>query len=212
ELRFADLPVRPDLAVISPNDPAAMVAYVRECHALGIPYLYDPSQQVVRVEGDVLREGIAGCELLVVNDYELGMIERKTGWTQAQVLGQAATLVVTRGEAGATIYANGTEASIPVVPPERLLDPTGVGDAFRGGLLTGLSRGWSWELAGRVGALAATYCLEQVGTQNHSYSRAEFVQRFRQHFHDGGALDALLVADSGAQSPASEGAGQPHAG
>ena len=191
ELRFADLPARPDLAVISPNDPAAMVAYVRECHALGIPYLYDPSQQVVRVDGNLLADGIADCKILVVNEYEFGIIEKKTKLNLADVLAQVEVLVITRGESGATLYTNSEEVNVPVVPAGRIADPTGVGDAFRGGLLTGVSRGWDWELCGEMGALAATYCLEHVGTQNHTYTTAEFVARFRQHFDDRGRLDAL---------------------
>jgi adenosine kinase len=79
------------------------------------------------------------------------------------------------------------------VPERKIVDPTGVGDAFRGGLLRGIMAGWPWELCAQVGALAATYCLEQTGPQNHKFTRAEFVERFRQHFNDGGRLDELLT-------------------
>jgi len=101
-------------------------------------------------------------------------------------------LVVTRGEHGASIYTDGEEHLIPIYPTDEIIDPTGVGDAFRGGFLTSYSRGWDWELCGRVGALAASYCLEHKGPQSHSYTREEFIKRFRMHFKDEGRLDSLL--------------------
>jgi adenosine kinase len=193
QLSFHALPApRPDLAVISPNDPAAMQQYIRECRELGIPYLYDPSQQLVRMAGPELREGIEGAFALFVNDYESGLVEKMTGLDVAGILKYVRLLVITRGEQGSTIYADGQEYHVPVVPPTRIVDPTGVGDAFRGGFLAGFSRGWDWQLCGQMGALAATYCLEQKGTQAHEYTPAEFVARFRLHFDDQGRLDALL--------------------
>jgi adenosine kinase len=183
---------RPDLVMISPNDPKAMVRYVEECEQLGIPYLYDPSQQIPRLDGGDLRAGVEAALALFVNDYEMGMIEKRTGMTLADVLDQTHFTVITRGEYGATIYAEGEQTSIPAVAPKNIVDPTGVGDAFRGGFLKGFSQGWDWETCGRLGALAAAYCLEQEGPQGHAYTRAEFVARYRRHFDDGGKLDELL--------------------
>jgi adenosine kinase len=193
ELSFHILPApRPDLVVISPNDPAAMEQYIGECQELGIPYLYDPSQQLVRMAGPELKQGIEGAFALFVNDYESGLVEKMTGLTVDDICQRVRLLVVTRGEHGSTIYADGREIAVPVVPPERIVDPTGVGDAFRGGFLAGFSRGWDWETCGRMGALAATYCLEQAGTQSHAYTPAEFVVRYRQNFDDQGVLDGLV--------------------
>ncbi len=192
ELSFRELETLPDLAVISPNDPAAMTAYAAECRDLGIPYLYDPSQQVLRLNGDEIRRDMAGAQFLFVNDYEYGLIEKKTGLDLESILTLVHVLVITRGEHGTDIYTDGTRTHVPVYPPERILDPTGVGDAFRGGFLAGWVRGFPLELCGKMGALAATYCLEQTGTQNHVYTRQEFVRRFRETFDDGGQLDALL--------------------
>ncbi|GAB4535293.1 MAG: carbohydrate kinase family protein [Anaerolineales bacterium] len=191
ELSFKGIE-KPDLVVISPNDPAAMKSYAAECRELDIPYLYDPSQQVLRLSGDELTRDMQGAHFLFVNDYEYGLIEKKTGLDLAGILDMVQVLVVTRGEKGASIYTDGQEIQVPVYPPERVLDPTGVGDAFRGGFLAGWQRGFDWQLCAQMGALAATYCLEQTGTQNHTYTRSEFVQRFRQVFDDGGKLDALL--------------------
>jgi adenosine kinase len=190
---LADLGYRPDLVVISPTAPDAMRKFVQESKALAVRYVYDPSQQLARVSAEEVSEGVDGAWLLIVNDYEFSLIEKLTGWNETEVLRRVGVLAITRGADGATIYADGQRVDIPVVPPEHIADPTGVGDAFRGGLLRGIMAGWPWKLCGQVGALAATYCLEQCGTQTHSYTRAEFVARFRRHFDDGGRLDELLA-------------------
>jgi len=182
----------PDLVVVSPNDPLAMRNFPAEARALGIPYLYDPSQQVLRLEGPELARDMEGAYFLFVNDYEFDLISKKTGLDLERLLKHVSVLVITRGADGSSVYTGGKEYNIPVIPPARILDPTGVGDAYRGGFLTGYARGWDWELCGQVGALAATYCLEQKGTQNHTYTRKEFVTRFRKHFDDRGKLGELL--------------------
>ncbi len=181
---------RPDLVTISPNDPQAMVKYAQECQTLGIPYLYDPSQQIIRLSGEELRQGLEGCALLVVNEYEFEMLQEKTGLDAERIrTAPAEACVMTRGAEGASIWAGDTRYDIPVVPPARIDDPTGVGDAFRAGLIKGMALGLGWALAGRVGALAATYVLELPGPQSHEYTWDAFVARFRQHFDDDGALD-----------------------
>jgi adenosine kinase len=192
QVTIADLPFRPDLVVISPDDPTAMRSRIRECAAAGIPYLYDPSQQLARVSVEDIREGVQNAKMIVVNDYEAHMIENRAGLTEADMVLGDKILVVTRGNEGATIYADGQRHDIPVFPEVTIVDPTGTGDAFRGGFLRGVALGLSWELNGRMGALAATYCLEQKGTQNHSFTPAEFVERFRTVFDDGGELNKLL--------------------
>jgi len=185
---------KPDLVVISPNDPKAMQQYVRECHELDIPYLYDPSQQIVRLTGDDLRQGIEGALALFVNDYEFALVQKMTGMSPEQILQSAGFVVVTRGDQGATIYSLQGEIAIPIVPPDLITDPTGVGDAFRGGFLTAYSYGLDLETCGRVGSLAATYCLEQRGPQGHMYTPAEFVARYRHYFEDDGRLEVLAQA------------------
>ena len=185
-----------DLAVISPNDPRAMVQYAAECQALGIPYLYDPSQQIVRLSGEQLRAGINGARLLMVNAYEFGMIQEKTGLTQRDISQQVEVLVITQGERGSEIHAGGQSISVPVVPPDHIVDPTGVGDAYRAGFIKGLALDAPLEVAGRLGAVAAAYVLEQKGTQNHRFTREEFVARYRQHADDGGLLDTMLEYDA----------------
>jgi adenosine kinase len=181
-----------DLVVISPNDPIAMQNYVRECKSSEIPYIYDPSQQVARVGGEELYEGVDGAWLLIVNEYEFEALKKKTGFTHDELAALAEIIIVTRGEDGADIYTSDDAIHIPIVPATHVTDPTGVGDGFRGGLLKGIAMGWPWEISGRLGTLSAAYVLEQRGTQTHSYTRAEFVDRFRSHFDDGSLLDAML--------------------
>ena len=184
ELSFRDLDASEiDLATISPNDPVAMVRYAAECQELGIPYLYDPSQQIVRLSGEELRAGLAGCDLLVVNAYEFEMLRQKTGLSAEEIrAAPARACVVTHGADGSHIWADGRLYEIPAVPPRQAADPTGVGDAFRAGLIKGLALGLPWELAGRMGSLAATYVLEVAGPQTHRYTLSEFMARFRELF------------------------------
>jgi adenosine kinase len=182
----------PELVVISPNDPGAMAKYAKECVENGIPYMFDPSQQIVRNDPDDLRKGVEGAQSLFVNDYEYELLQKRTGLTPDVILSHVNFLVVTLGEKGAQVYVNGNVYQIPIVPPEQIADPTGVGDAFRGGFLRGYRLNLDWQTCGQMGALAASYCLEKKGTQNHSYTPAEFVARYRQHFDDQGALDVLV--------------------
>jgi adenosine kinase len=183
-LSFYDLPQEQEIeiAIISPNAPAAMVKYARECQELGIPYIYDPSQQTIWLSAEDLVEGAQAARILIVNEYEFGMIQNKTGLSDRGLLALPETTIVTRGESGSTIYTPDQILTIPVVPPEPLVEPTGVGDAYRGGIIKGLLRGLSWETTGRIASLAATYVLERLGTQNHCYSLDEFIARYRRVF------------------------------
>lgn len=183
---------KPDLVVISPNSLEAMVRMVQECRQHNIPYFYDPSQQTARMDGDTLREGISYCKYVAVNEYEWELICQKSGLTQDEVLSKGVTLIITRGKNGADIYDNDRQHHIPVVKNVNPVDPTGTGDGFRAGLLRGLQKGWSWEIAGRMGALMAAYVLEETGTQNHRFTIHEFVARFRDNFDDNGLLDQLV--------------------
>jgi adenosine kinase len=190
---LSELAQLPDLVIVSPNAPDAMMKFPAECREFGIKYLYDPSQQVLRLEGHELARDMEGAYFLFCNDYEFELISRKTGWDLEHILNHVEVLVITRGKAGASLFTAGQECLIPTVPEDEIVDPTGVGDAFRGGFLTAYSRGWDWTLCGEVGSLAAVYCLECRGPQNHSYTKKEFVERFRQHFNDTGRLDSLLA-------------------
>ncbi len=171
-----------DLAIISPNDPAAMVAYARECRALGIPYIYDPSQQVARMGGGDIRDGVVGAHIVVCNDYEFEIIREKTGLDADAMLEHAEAVVVTRGEKGAAIRLRGRTIDVPAVAPSAVVDPTGVGDAFRGGFMKGIALGADYQVCGQMGSVAAAYALEHLGGSSHTYTRDEFAARYEQHF------------------------------
>jgi len=193
ELSLYDVGIsKDDLVVISPNDPTAMCKYAAECKELGVPYLYDPGQQVVRADPAEIKAGILSAESLFINDYEFELIRKHTGMTADDIRDAVEYVVVTHGEQGSDIYVKDDCFHIPVVKEDLKADPTGVGDAFRGGFLRGKMLGLDWQTCGQMGSLAATYCLEKRGTQNHRYTRVEFVQRYRKHFEDQGALDALI--------------------
>ncbi len=171
-----------DLAIIAPNDPGAMVAYARECRALGIPYIYDPSQQVARMSGEDLKDGVIGAHIVICNDYEYEILREKTGLDAAAMLAHADAVVVTRGEHGTSIVRRDGTIAIPAVPPSAIVDPTGVGDAFRGGLMKGLAAGAGYDVAGRLGSVAATYALEHMGGTSHTYTRDAFASRYAAQF------------------------------
>ena len=193
ELKITDIPGdKPDLVIVSPNDPKAMQAYPQECIKAGIPYLYDPSQQIVRMDGEILREGVLGAESLFVNEYEFELLLRATKLSSEEILRNVSYMVVTLGIKGATVFAYGTKYHIDVFPTDQIADPTGVGDAFRGGFLTGYRCGMDWITCGQMGSLAAAYCLEQRGPQNHYYTKSQFINRYREVFDDQGKLDCLL--------------------
>jgi len=183
---------RPDIVIISPNDPAAMRKYARECRELGIDYIYDPSQQVARVGGEELEQGLTGARVLILNDYEYGILQKKTGLSEKQILERAATIVVTLGQDGSRIVTRDQVFEIPVAQPDAVLEPTGVGDAYRAGLIKGLVHGYPWPVTGRIGALAAAYVIEHPGPQPKPYTLEAFVGRYRANFGDTPELVDLL--------------------
>jgi adenosine kinase len=171
-----------DLAIVSPNDPGAMLHYAEECRALGVPFIFDPGQQCARMSGAELRDGIRGARFVICNDYEYELIRQKTELDEADILQQAGGLIITRGEQGCSIQEAARRVDIPAVPPSRVVDPTGVGDAFRSGFMKGMAIGADLEVSGRMGSVAATYVLEHLGGTNHAYTWDEFVARYEQHF------------------------------
>ncbi len=170
------------LAIIAPNDPGAMVQYAEECRTLGIPFIFDPGQQCARMSGDELRDGVTGATLVIVNDYELELLRQKTGLGERDILDVAKTLIVTRGELGSSVLTDGGQVDVPAVTPTHIVDPTGVGDAFRGGLMRGISLGLPYDVCARLGSVAATYALEHLGGLSHAYTWDEFRNRYEEHF------------------------------
>jgi len=170
------------LAIISPNDPGAMVQYADECRTLGIRYIFDPGQQCVRMSGDELKEGALGATIVICNDYEFELLRQKSGLGESDILANSEALVITRGEHGSSVITSSGRAEVPALAPYRIVDPTGVGDAFRGGLTKGIALGLPYEACAQLGSVAATYALEHLGGQSHAYTWKEFKARYEGHF------------------------------
>jgi adenosine kinase len=181
ELSFRTVPDC-GLAIISPNDPGAMVQYAEECRTLGIPYIFDPGQQCARMSGDDLADGVVGAAVVICNDYEFELLRQKARVTEESVLAHSDALIVTRGEHGSSVITRAGSVDVPAVTPRHIVDPTGVGDAFRGGFMKGLALGLPYDVAARLGSVAAAYALEHLGGQSHAYTWAEFGARYEAHF------------------------------
>jgi adenosine kinase len=170
------------LAIIAPNDPGAMVQYAEECRTLGIRFIFDPGQQCARMSGDQLRDGITGATIVIVNDYELELLRQKTGLSEPDILKAAHALIITRGELGSSVVTPDGRVDVAAVTPERIVDPTGVGDAYRGGLMKGMALDLPYESCARMGSVAAAYALEHLGGLSHAYTWDEFKRRYEEHF------------------------------
>ncbi|MEV7011099.1 carbohydrate kinase family protein [Streptosporangium sp. NPDC051022] len=168
-----------DLVLVSPNDPDAMLRHTDEAKNRGIPFAADLSQQLARMPGEDIRRLVDGAAYLFGNDYEKGLIEQKTGWSDEEVLDRVGVRITTLGPKGAVIDRKG-EPSLHIAPAPELgkADPTGVGDAFRAGFLAGLAWDLSLERCGQIGNLTATHVLEHVGGQEYELGQRGFLDRF----------------------------------
>jgi adenosine kinase len=165
------------LMIISPGNVQDMVNYPRLCRTRGISYIFDPGQQLPMLSGNDLVQAIDGCRMLICNDYEMDLILKKTGLSQKSVLNLTPAVIVTRGEHGSLVFTREGEIHIPAIRPAKVLDPTGAGDSYRGGLIAGLARGLSLEQSARMGGVCASFCVECYGTQDYRFNLAEFNER-----------------------------------
>lgn len=168
-----------DLVLIGPNDPEAMLRHTDECRFRGIPFVADPSQQLARMSGDEIKALVNGAAYLFTNDYEASLIEQKTGWTAGDIAERVGVRVTTLGARGSRVESSdGTTIEVPVAAEEAILDPTGVGDAYRAGFMAGIAWGVSLERCAQIGSLLATYVIETVGTQEYHIAQQLFLDRF----------------------------------
>ncbi len=180
----------PDLVIVGANDPEAMLLHTEECRKLGLAFAADPSQQLARLSGDEIRKLIDGATYLFTNDYEWDLLLSKTGWTEADVLAQVDLRVTTLGAKGVDIAdRDGNTMHVDVVPETSQTDPTGVGDAFRAGFLTGRSAGLSLERSAQLGSLVAVLVLESTGTQEWDWDRDAAVSRLAGAYGDDAAQE-----------------------
>ncbi|ALI27542.1 MULTISPECIES: carbohydrate kinase family protein [Mycolicibacterium] len=169
---------KPELVIVGANDPEAMFLHTEECRKLGLAFAADPSQQLARLSGEEIRKLINGATYLFTNDYEWDLLLQKSGWSEAQVMSQIGMRVTTLGAKGVDLVSSdGTFVHVGVVPEKHQADPTGIGDAFRAGFLTGRSAGLSLERSAQLASLVAVLVLEATGPQEWTWDAAEAVQR-----------------------------------
>ncbi|MEX3628465.1 MAG: carbohydrate kinase family protein [Burkholderia sp.] len=170
------------LAIVGPDGFQGMVQHVEELAKAGVPFVFDPGQGLPLFDRDTLRRSIELATYLAVNDYEAKLVSDKTGWSEDEIASRVQALIITRGEHGATIrHRDGTE-QIPVVQAEKIVDPTGCGDAFRGGLLYGIEKGLDWATTGRLASLMGSIKIAHSGPQTYTLGRAAILSRFKTAF------------------------------
>ena len=201
-IRLADVIAaagEPELVIVGANDPAAMFDHTEECRELGLRFAADPSQQLARLSGEEIRQLVDGATYLFSNDYEWDLMLSKTGWTEVQVREQVGLRVTTLGADGVDLVtADGTTLRVGVVPEIERVDPTGVGDAFRAGFLTGRGAGLDLERAAQLGSMVAVLVLETTGTQNWDWDPSSAADRLAGAY--GGQAAAEIIRALTAQA------------
>jgi adenosine kinase len=172
------------LGIISPDGRDGMLQHAREFHAAKIPFVFDPGQGLPMFDGDELMAFLKLADYCTVNDYEAKLLTERTGRTLEQLAGDVEALIVTLAGSGSHIYTKGRRIEIPAAPPEALIDPTGCGDAYRAGLLYGISEGWEWEKTGRLASLMGSIKIAHRGGQNHKLTRDDIAGRYTAAFGD----------------------------
>ncbi|MGK2880688.1 MAG: carbohydrate kinase family protein [Mycobacterium sp.] len=197
DISLADVVSRigtPELVIVGANDPDAMFLHTEECRSLGLAFAADPSQQLARLSGEEIRKLINGATYLFTNDYEWDLLLQKSGWSEAEVMNQIGLRVTTLGPKGVDLVSSdGTFVHVGVVPEKHRDDPTGIGDAFRAGFLTGRSAGLSLERSAQLASLVAVLVLEAPGPQEWTWDREEAVHRLTNAY---GAVAAGDIAEA----------------
>ncbi len=192
------------LMVVSAHDPKAMVSQVAECQQLGKRLFFDIGQQVLILDKDQLRAGVEAAELMILNDYEMGLLQKKTEWSLEKIAGKLKACVVTLGGKGSVVYCGGEgrvgqksgkasmrlsvkSFTVPAVKLSKVVDPTGAGDAFRAGFLYGYVRDWPLRKCAKLGSVVASFCVEKHGTQEHKFTKRIVGNRYERTY--GQSLD-----------------------
>jgi adenosine kinase len=179
-----------DMVLIGAGDPAAMQRFTADCRAAGIPFAADFSQQVAFLDGESMRSLIDGAAYLFCNEYEEAVIESKTGWSSADILGRVATRIITLGAEGARVERDGAEpVVVGSVPDARFVEPTGAGDAFRSGFLAATAWGLPTERAIQLGNLMAVHVLETIGPQEYELKPGGLADRAAAAYGEAAAVD-----------------------
>lgn len=175
---YADI----EIGLVGPDGREGMIQHAQEFFESGIPFIFDPGQAMPLFNGEDLKKFIDQATWMAVNDYEFELVLDRTGMDAKQIASQLKALVVTKGEKGSEIYTDGEMHHIPVVDAEKVVDPTGCGDAYRAGLLYGLTNDLDIQTTGRIASLLGSIKIASAGTQNHYISKKDFRVRFNQEF------------------------------
>jgi len=170
------------IGVVAPDSRQGMLEHAEQFKAAGIPFIFDPGQAMPLFEGEDFKRFISIADWLAVNDYEWHLLQERTGWSAADCMKHVKALIITRGAEGSVIHANGKAHHIPCAPAREVIDPTGCGDAYRAGLIHGILRGLDWETTGRIASLMGAIKVAVRGTQNHTFTKAEFAGQYRAAF------------------------------
>ena len=170
------------LGIVAPDGRDGMVQHAREFHEAGIPFMFDPGQGLPMFNGEELLDFIHKADYIGVNDYEGQLLQERTGYTLEALAKLVKGLIVTKGGEGSVVYSDGQQIDIPSVKADKLVDPTGCGDAFRAGLLYGITNGMDWQSTGQLGSLMGALKIAERGGQNHSFARDEIDQRYFEAF------------------------------
>jgi adenosine kinase len=181
-LNFDELDAKNTFMIVSPGNLADMVNYPQSCRTKGIDYIFDPGQAIPMLSAEDLQRSIEGSRIMISNDYELELIMNKTGLTKRDLLERTGAIIVTLGEQGSKVITPAGETTIPVAKAKKVEDPTGAGDCYRGGLISGLVRGMDIEKAAMIGSVYASFCVECYGTQDYRFSKEEFDARYKNCF------------------------------
>ena len=176
-LDFDKLNPRETIVIVAPGNFEDMANYPRSCKARGIDYIFDPGQSLPLWDAEELVRAIEGCRILIANDYELTLIISKTGLKKEELLGLTGTMITTLGALGSQVSTRDSDIGIPPIKPRKVDDPTGAGDSYRGGLISGLIQGKNIEECARMGSVCASFAVECYGTQAYRFTPEEFHER-----------------------------------
>ena len=185
EIKISDITEKPSLALISPTDKEVMIAHANQCRELEIDVVFDPGQQITAFDEMELKKMISLAKFVIGNDYEINLLQQKTGWDMEEILKHTEVVITTLGEKGSLIRtADGQEIMADPYPPQSYDDPTGAGDAYRAGFFTGFELGYNFKTCAQIGGVAASYAIETYGTQAHDFTVEEFLERYEKHYNE----------------------------
>jgi adenosine kinase len=187
-MKLEDVKENIDLAIIAPTQKDAMIKHAKECFDKKIPFCFDPSHQLTAFSSQELMAIIGQAKFYIGNDYEIKLTEEKTGWDQDELLNHVEVLIITLGEKGSIIKTKDQTFEIKSCPANSVEDPTGAGDAYRGGFFSAYTEGQDYQTCGQVASVASTYAVENYGTVNHKYTKQEFDDRYKENYEEASNL------------------------